>query len=145
MLKILLVEDDPDQIYLYKTRLQMEKFKIVEAHNGKQGIEIAKQEMPDFILLDLVMEDMSGMKVLEALKKDKKTKKIPIVLLTNLIKKALIDQATKLGAVGFWPKTEVLPEEIVCRIKKIIKKPGGIKPTRCVAPSQKKRLTAARK
>lgn len=119
--KILLIEDDPDQIFLYTAKFTMEGFDLVSARNGLEGLAKAVSEAPDFILCDIVMDDMGGMEVLEKLKTDKATKKIPIVMLTNLIKKDLMRKAEELGAVGFWAKTDVLPQELVDRTKKILK------------------------
>ena len=119
--KILLVEDDPDQIYLYSTKLELEGFQVVIAKNGREGIEKAKSEKPNLILLDLIMEEIDGIEALEILKNTNEAKTIPTILLTNLIKKDLMDKAEKLGAIGFWSKSEVLPREIVSRIKTILR------------------------
>lgn len=120
-IKILLIEDDPDQIFLYTAKFTMEGFDLVSAKNGLEGISKATNEKPDLILCDIVMDDMGGIEVLEKLKADKATKKIPIVMLTNLIKKDLMRKSEELGAVGFWAKTDVLPQELVNRVKKILK------------------------
>jgi CheY-like chemotaxis protein len=88
---------------------------------GTDGIAKAIREKPDFVLLDLVISDMGGLEVLAKLKANDKTKKIPLALLTNLTKKELAQEAIGLGVIDFWPKTEVLPSEIVRRIKAILK------------------------
>ncbi len=121
MTKVLLIEDDPDQIFLYTTKFKLENIDAVNAPSGAKGIEMAASEQPNLILLDMLMDDMGGIEVLTKLKADAKTKKIPVVMLTNLIKKELIDQAKALGAIDFWPKAEVMPSEIVERVKKILK------------------------
>jgi len=117
---ILLIEDDPDQVFLYSTKFRLEKLKIINANNGIEGIKKVEAEKPDLILLDIVMDKMDGMEVLEKLKSNKETKNIPVVLLTNLIKKDLMEKSKRLGAVGFWSKAEVLPAEIVSRVKLIL-------------------------
>jgi len=71
--------------------------------------------------LDIVMEEMDGLEVLKRLRRNNKTKKIPVAILTNLITKDLIAQAKKLKVVGFWPKTEVLPQDVVDRARRILK------------------------
>lgn len=120
MAKVLLIEDDPDQVALYSAKFELEGLNLITAKNGAEGLAKATKEKPNFILLDIVMEEMDGMEVLERLKKNKETKKIPVALLTNLITKDLISKSKKLKAVGFWPKTEVLPQDVVDRTKKIL-------------------------
>ena len=122
--KILLIEDDSDQVYLYTVKFQLEGLNLVTAKNGVEGLEKVRQEKPDLILLDIVMKDMDGMEVLENLKKDATTKDIPVVLLTNLVKKELLGKAKQLGAVDFWSKTEVMPKDAVERIRKILNIPA---------------------
>ena len=68
--KILLIEDDPDQVFLYLTKFKMEGLKLLTAKNGVEGLAMAKKEKPDIILLDIVMDEMDGMEVLERLKKN---------------------------------------------------------------------------
>lgn len=118
--KVLLIEDDPDQSGLYRTAFEMAGIELLEAANGIKGLALAKEERPDLILCDLVMDAMDGMEVLKNLKADKETKNIPIIMLTNLNKKSLYLEAENLGALDFWAKTEVMPQEIIARVKKII-------------------------
>lgn len=121
-IKILLIEDDPDQIYLYATKFEAEGLILISAKGGAEGIAKAKSDQPDFILCDIVMDDMSGLEALKRIKAEKKTKNIPIAILTNLMKKSLMRQAEEFGAIGFWEKTEVLPDDMVKRIKKILRR-----------------------
>jgi len=118
--KTLLIEDDPDQSYLYSTKFQLEGLDIISAKSGSEGLSKAIAEKPDLILLDVVMNDMDGMEVLGKLRKNRDTKNIPVVLLTNLAKKELRERSKKLGVIGFWPKAEILPQEIADRVKNIL-------------------------
>ncbi|HNP74916.1 MAG TPA: response regulator [bacterium] len=118
--KVLLIEDDPDQISLYRTVFKLAGLKLLEATNGSKGLAAAKKNKPDLILCDLVMDGMDGMEVLKRLKADSATKNIPTVMLTNLNKKSLYVEAENLGALDFWAKTEVMPQEIITRVQKII-------------------------
>lgn len=119
--KILLIEDDPDQVYLYTTKFTLEGFELVSAKNGLEGVDKTISESPDLILCDIVMDGMDGLAVLEKLKSDKRTEKIPLVLLTNLADKILEKKSAERGAVGFWDKTEIMPQELVDRVRKILK------------------------
>lgn len=118
--KILLIEDDPDQIVLYSAKFELEGLNLIIAKDGPEGLAKAAKEKPDFILLDIVMEEMDGMEVLKRLKANKKTRKIPVAILTNLITKDLIAKSKKFKVVGFWSKTEVLPQDVVDRIKRML-------------------------
>lgn len=121
MKKILLIEDDPDQIFLYSTQFKLENLELLVAQTGKEGLEKIKKEIPDLILLDILLSDINGIEILKKIKEDSTTKKIPVILLTNLIKKELIDKGKKYGALDFWLKTEIMPKEIIKRVKKILK------------------------
>ena len=121
MAKILLIEDDPDQVMLYSIKFKMEGLDLLCAYNGQEGLEMAKKEMPQLILSDVVMNNMDGMEMLKRLKADPKIKDIPVVMLTNLNKKELKEKAKELGAKDFWAKTEVLPQDVANRVKKILK------------------------
>ena len=68
---VLLVEDDTFLGNIYKTKFELEKFKIIVATDGQEGLEMAKKKKPDIILLDVLMPKMDGFTVLENLKKDK--------------------------------------------------------------------------
>ena len=77
--KILIVDDDPDVILFTSTVLQDNGYATIEAQNGLEGLEIAKKEHPDLILLDLMMPVKSGISLLSDLKSDQQLKKIPII------------------------------------------------------------------
>ncbi|MFA6322851.1 MAG: response regulator [Candidatus Buchananbacteria bacterium] len=119
--KILLIEDDPDQVFIYQTKFNLEGFNFISAKNGQEGLAAAQTKKPDLILLDMIMAQTNGLEVLQNLKNDSKTKKIPVVLLSNLFKKDLVDKAKNIGALDFWSKTGVLPSELVDRVRKILK------------------------
>ena len=118
--KILLIEDDPDQVYLYTIKFTLEGFELISAKNGREGLDKASRESPDLILCDIVMDAMNGMAVLKKLKSGAQTKKIPVIMLTNLSDKSLMKKSEEMGAAGFWIKTEVMPQELIDRVKKIL-------------------------
>jgi CheY-like chemotaxis protein len=93
----------------------------VAAEDGLKGLEMVKKEDPDIILLDILMPKMDGFAVLDALKKDKATANIPVVLLTNLGQKEDVKKGFEKGAVGYLIKAHFMPSEVVEKIKKILK------------------------
>lgn len=120
--KVLIIEDDPDQVFLYSTKFKMEGYEVLAATDGLSGIKLAKEKQPDIILLDIVMADVDGVTVLRELKKLNATKKIPVVIFTNLDKKELINEARKLGAAEIFIKTDFVPSAVVAKVAKILTK-----------------------
>jgi len=80
--KILLIEDDHDNMGLIHFILEREGFSVSEAYDGHTGMNLARQEQPDLILLDLAMPEIDGWTVAGILKSDPVTQNIPIVALT---------------------------------------------------------------
>jgi DNA-binding response OmpR family regulator len=117
-IKILIIEDDPFLSGMYSTKFEMENFKVCAAEDGEKGLRLAGKEMPDIILLDILIPKINGFKVLEELKKSELTKKIPVILLTNLSQKSEIEQGLSLGAVDYLIKAHFMPSEVVEKIKK---------------------------
>lgn len=122
MAKILLIEDDKDQILMYQTKFELSGYDFSAAENGIKGLALAESEKPDVILIDLLMEKMEGIEVLENLKKNPKTKDIPAIIVTNLDKQDLARKAMELGAVDFIVKSKVPLREMMSRIERFLKK-----------------------
>lgn len=120
-IKILLIEDDPFLLSMYSTKFEIENFAVVTANNGEDGLEKAKTSSPDIILLDILMPVMNGFEVLEQLKMSSKTKKIPVILLTNLNQKDEIEKGLTMGADDYLIKAHFMPSEVVEKIRKILK------------------------
>ena len=100
----------------------MENFKVVSAEDGEKGIKAAIKELPDVILLDILLPKMNGFEVLKQLKADKNTNRIPVILLTNLSQKTEIEQGLSLGAEDYLIKAHFMPSEVVEKIKRILEK-----------------------
>ncbi len=81
---ILVVEDDPKSLKLIRDLLQVSGFKTIEATDGKQAVELAKSKKPDLILMDIMMPVMDGYTACRAIRTDKATRTIPVVMLTAL-------------------------------------------------------------
>ena len=82
--KILIVDDNPDVIFSVKSGLEelAKDYTVISAENGKKCLEILKTEIPDLILLDIMMPEMSGWKTFDKIKENLNWNKIPIVFLT---------------------------------------------------------------
>ncbi len=83
--KLLVVDDDPKAIKIVSSYLPTERFEVLTAFGGVDGLELARAELPDLLVLDLMMPDMSGFEVLAALKRDEATRAIPVIVLTAKI------------------------------------------------------------
>ena len=118
---ILLVEDDTFLANIYKTKFEMEGFKITVASDGEAGLLMAKKKKPDIILLDILLPKMDGFVVLENLKsKDSDVKDIPVILLTNLGQKDDVEKGLALGAVDYLIKAHFKPSETVNKVRKVL-------------------------
>ncbi len=120
MPKILIIEDDPQQLHLYATAFRNREFVVEEAANGPAGLSKAVSDRPDVILLDLLMPGMSGLEVLQKLKDQSQTKGIPTVVMTNLSRNDVDKEALNKGARIFLSKAEYVPSQIVEQVKKIL-------------------------
>lgn len=85
MKKILLIDDEKDFIYFIKKDLELSgAYIVLAATNGKDGLHMAARQNPDLIILDVVMPSMGGFEVLKALKENKSTTMIPVIMLTAI-------------------------------------------------------------
>lgn len=82
-LNVLVVDDDPKAVEIISAYLEHANHSVLRAYGGKEAINIAKLQTPDLIVLDLMMPEASGFEVVEALKLDKRTAKIPIIIVTS--------------------------------------------------------------
>ncbi len=118
-MKVLMIDDDPALVTVITTALQTEGYQTVTAPDGKTGIERARMEKPDFILLDQVLPDIQGNDVLSTLKNDPETKDIPIALLSNFNKPELMQKAIDLGAIDYILKYQIEPKDLIGKIKSL--------------------------
>lgn len=114
--KILLIEDDPDQVLMYKIEFEKSGFEFLTTYNQEEAIKITSKEKPDLILLDMLIQNTSGMKILELLKANPKTKKFKIVILSNYKKEGLPKECIEKGATDYLLKTDFTPKELVKKI-----------------------------
>jgi DNA-binding response OmpR family regulator len=121
MTKILIVEDELTLNKALEEFLVEEKFEVFSAFDGEDGIKMAKEKSPDLILLDIILPKKDGFEVLDYLKLDKKTQKIPVVLLTNLESAEDIEKAFNKGATTYLVKANYRLEDIVKKIKETLK------------------------
>lgn len=120
MKKILVAEDDKFLSSAYRVKLTKAGFDVTIARNGNEVMSELQKQIPDCILLDLVMPEKDGFSVLEDLKKDEKTKNIPVIVASNLGQKEDMDRAMNLGATAFVIKSNMSLEELINKIKTVV-------------------------
>ena len=118
--KILIIEDDSILQEALLEFLTAEGFETISALDGEEGVKIGKEKKPDLILLDIVLPKMDGYEVLKAMKADESTKKIPIILLTNLGSLNDVEKALDLGATTYLIKADYKLEEVTKKIKEVL-------------------------
>ncbi len=104
MKKILLADDEKTLRELLKVRLEDAGYEFIEAEDGKAAIDQTKKHRPDLIILDVNMPKMNGFEVLEHLKKDSKTRDIPVIMLTTRASQEDIEEGMALDADQYVPK-----------------------------------------
>jgi two-component system, OmpR family, alkaline phosphatase synthesis response regulator PhoP len=118
---ILVVDDEQDLLDLIEYNLKKEGFKVLKAENGYEGIQLAKSDNPDLVLLDIMMPKMGGLEVCEFIRNDPATKKIPIIFLT-----ARGDEKTEIegldrGADDYITKP-ISTTKLISRIKAVLRR-----------------------
>ena len=102
--RILLVDDHQTVFRLLAAIVRIKGYELIYAESGQQGIVMARQELPDLILLDVMMPDIDGFKVCQYLKENEDTKDIPIMFLTARGADGDLELGRKAGADGFMTK-----------------------------------------
>ena len=104
MSKILIIEDQPQMRKNIATILEMENFKVITAENGRRGVELARTEKPDLILCDVMMPELDGFGVLQALRADAVTATLPLIFLTAKGDRMDLRKGMNLGADDYLTK-----------------------------------------
>ncbi len=121
MKKILVIEDEPEMRRNLATILRLEKFQPFTAENGRIGVELAKKELPDVILCDVMMPELDGHGVLQALRADAATAAIPFIFLTAKGEREDLRAGMNLGADDYLTKPVAkveLLKAIAARLKR---------------------------
>ena len=118
---ILCIEDEPEMIDLIRLILGRRGFEVKGAAGGVEGLKIIRQELPDLVLLDLMMPDMDGWEVYQQMKADEKTKRIPVIVVTA--KAQSIDKVLGLhiAKVDDYITKPFSPQDLMNSIDKVLK------------------------
>ena len=119
-IKVLIVEDDRFLSELIATKLEKEGFAITLAGDGEVALEKMKEEIPDIILLDIMLPGIDGFEFLEKIKAEKgsPSSKVPVLILSNFGQESKVEKGLALGANDYLVKANFTTAEIVDKIKK---------------------------
>jgi len=118
--RIVCIEDSPETLELVKLVLKKEGFEVIPTSNGKDGLKAIEQNLPDLVLLDLMMPDMDGWEVYQTMKSSDVMKDIPVIIVTA--KSQSIDKVLGLhiAKVDDYITKPFSPSELVSSIKKTL-------------------------
>jgi CheY-like chemotaxis protein len=117
--RVLLVDDEPDQVEMYALTLQRVGFHVIAAYTGEAAIARALDSVPDVIVLDVRLPDMTGWDVCGMLKTDDRTRHIPIVLLTAAVSPNLEQRAADAGCATHLIKP-CYPDELTVAVRNVL-------------------------
>jgi two-component system alkaline phosphatase synthesis response regulator PhoP len=116
--KVLVVEDETALRNVLRDNLTWSGFKVIEAKDGKEGLEKALEERPDIMLLDIILPHMNGMAVMHELRKDSWGKDLPIILITNLsANQKIVDGVIEDKPVFYLEKAGWSIREVIEKVK----------------------------
>ena len=121
---VLLVEDDPVILRLLEVNFELEGYAVLLAQDGAQGIELARAQRPDLVISDIMMPNVSGIELVQALKDDDATAAIPIILLSAKAQSADVKAGLEAGADDYVTKP-FEPLELLERVKAVLSRAGG--------------------
>jgi DNA-binding response OmpR family regulator len=118
--RIVYIEDEPEMIDLVRLILGRKGYELIGATSGEAGLELAREELPDVILLDLMMPDMDGWEVYQHLKAGETTREIPVIILTA--KAQSIDRVLGLhiAKVDDYISKPFSPQDLVESVRQVI-------------------------
>lgn len=120
--KIVIIEDEPDLAEIYKIKMKMDGIDAVVVNESSKALEVIRQELPDLILLDLMMPEIDGFKLFNLIKSDPQLKKIKIYIWSNLTQIKDKDKINKIKADGYLVKSDFTPAVLSNKIKEILEK-----------------------
>ncbi|MFN2594904.1 MAG: response regulator [Actinomycetota bacterium] len=116
--RILVCDDDPVILRLLQVNLELEGYEVLTAQNGEEAVEVATAEIPDLILLDIMMPRMDGYQAVQEIKAQESTKHVPVVFVSAKAQQADVDLGKSYGVADYLTKpfdpTEMI--ELVARL-----------------------------
>jgi len=127
--KILLIEDQPPIVNMLKMRLEAHNYEVITAGDGQEGLDRARKENPNLIILDVMLPKLSGYKVCQLLKTDPKYNPIPIIIASGRTPQEIKKVSQEVGADAYVSKP-FEAEVLLSKMKELLEKKGKEKPPR---------------
>ena len=124
MQKILIVEDERDIADLVGFNLERAGFRVLKAHDGISGAELAIHERPDLVILDLMLPGKDGYGVFKEIRRDSRSRDIPVIMLTARAQTEDRIQGLEAGADDYLTKP-FSPKELMLRVQAVLKRSDG--------------------
>ena len=118
--KILFVEDEMCLQKVYKDFFRKRGFRLIPAYDGETALKLAGEEIPDLILLDIILPKKDGFEVLKELKENPRLAKVPVIVITNLEGAEHVERAVSLGARAYLVKANYSLKEIIEKIRETV-------------------------
>ncbi len=119
--RVLFVEDDVSVAQMYRLKLELDGYVVDVAADGLMALDKARREQPDIIFLDIRLPKLDGLSVLEALRQEPSTARIPVVILSNWNEKELVERGLSLGALDHLVKSQTTPARLSQRLPAWVK------------------------
>jgi len=120
MAKILVIDDERQMVEMLQMRLEANGYEVIAAYDGEEGLEKAKSESPDLIILDIMMPKMDGHEVCRLLKSDEQYEKIPIIMFSARTQQSDIDKSISAGADAHMAKM-FETQTLLAKIEEVLK------------------------
>lgn len=120
--RVLFVEDDASVAQMYRLKLELDGYIVEVAADGLDALEKAKAVKPDIIFLDIRLPKLDGLGVLERLRADDSTGRIPVVILSNWNEQELVERGVQLGALDHLIKSQTTPTRLSERMGNWLKR-----------------------
>ncbi len=119
MARVLVIDDEPSIRHILRCSFEAHGYEVIVAEDGQRGVAMARRQRPDVIVLDLLMPVMNGHMVLDALRSDGRTDRVPTVVLTALAQASTRERCTEQGAIAVLTKP-FDPGEVVRQVDAIV-------------------------
>lgn len=123
MARILIVDDSPTEVHVLKTWLEKGNFEVLTAESGEEGLDTARSEKPDLVVMDVVMPGMSGFQATRQLHKDPTTANIPVLIVTTKDQETDKVWGMRQGAADYLVKP-VTEEGLVSKVRSLLEDNG---------------------
>ncbi|MDD5408906.1 MAG: response regulator [Candidatus Omnitrophica bacterium] len=119
--KLLIIDDEPGLVEMLTMRLEANDYQVISASDGREGLDRARNENPDLIILDLMLPEIDGYKVCRMLKTDERYKQIPVIFFTARVQASDIKSGEEAGAQAYISKP-FEPDILLAKVAQLLKK-----------------------